>query len=61
MLAPGEPIDIKNAKGKTTGQIAFTQFKMDMRPSLEKYLEPKTGWKMNVTIAIDFTLSNFDK
>lgn len=26
MLAPGEPIPIRNAKGKVTGQIAFNQF-----------------------------------
>ena len=29
---------------------------MDMRPSLAEYLQ--SGWQMNVTIAIDFTLSN---
>ena len=29
---------------------------MDMRPSLIEFLEQ--GWKMNVSLAIDFTLSN---
>jgi len=31
---------------------------MDMRPSLVDYL--RQGWKMDVSIAIDFTLSNME-
>ena len=58
MLAPGEPITLTNAKGQKTGQIAFNQFQMDMRPSLAEYLQ--SGWQMNVTIAVDFTLSNME-
>lgn len=31
---------------------------MDMRPSLEEYL--KDEWNLDVTIALDFTLSNLE-
>ena len=56
MRAPGDKLPICNKKGKPVGHIAFNQFQMDMRPSLAEYLQ--SGWQMNVTIAIDFTLSN---
>ena len=42
MIGLGNPIPLKNEKGKTTGQIVFNQFQMDMRPSLIDYL--KQGW-----------------
>ena len=51
-----ERLPIANQKGKTVGYISFNQLDMDMRPSLAEYLQ--NGWQMNVTIAIDFTLSN---
>ena len=56
MKAVGDKITLENSKGKKIGHIAFNQFQMDMRPSLAEYLQG--GWQMNVTIAIDFTLSN---
>ena len=57
MLAGGT-LALKDAKGKVKGTITFNQFMMDMRPSLIEYL--KHGWQMNVSIAIDFTLSNLE-
>lgn len=47
-----------NEKGRPSGCVVFNQLKMDMRPSLVDYLGH--GWKMDVSIAIDFTLSNFE-
>ena len=57
MLGPGQ-LELRNARGKVTGTITFNQFQMDMRPSLLEYLGH--GWQMNVTIAVDFTLSNME-
>jgi len=57
MLAGGT-LALKNKKGKTKGTITFNQFQMDMRPSLLDYLSH--GWQMQVTIAVDFTLSNLE-
>lgn len=51
-------LELKDAKGKVKGSITFNQFQMDMRPSLLEYL--KHGWQMNVSIAVDFTLSNLE-
>ena len=49
---------VTDKKGGVTGRITFNVFKMDMRPSLIEFLEQ--GWKMNVSLAIDFTLSNLE-
>jgi len=57
MLAGGT-LALLNSKGKRTGTICFNQFNMDMRPSLLEYLNH--GWQMNVSIAVDFTLSNLE-
>lgn len=57
MLA-GESLDLIDNYGKSKGQITFNQFAMDMRPSLLEYL--KHGWQMDVSIAVDFTLSNLE-
>lgn len=57
-MAKDETMDIKDKKGKVGGKIIFNQLKMDMRPSLVDYL--RQGWKMDVSIAIDFTLSNME-
>lgn len=57
MLPNGE-LKIKNLKGQVTGTIKINQFKMDMRPSLVQYLKNK--WFINLSIAIDFTLSNLE-
>ena len=48
-------LDLK-CKGKNAGSIKFNTFEMDMFPSFNKYLNE--GWEMQVSIAIDFTLSN---
>lgn len=57
-MAKDGTMDIKDKKGKVGGKIIFNQLKMDMRPSLVDYL--RQGWKMDVSIAIDFTLSNME-
>ena len=57
MLA-GDSLELVNEKGKKKGLITFNQFTMDMRPSLLEYL--KHGWQMDVSIAVDFTLSNLE-
>ena len=57
MLSDGK-LAITNKKGKKTGYLVFNTFKMDMRPSLVEYLGQ--GWKLDVSIAIDFTLSNLE-
>ena len=57
MLVDGK-LHITNAKGKKAGYIVFNQLTMDMRPSLVEYLGH--GWKLDVSIAIDFTLSNLE-
>jgi hypothetical protein len=49
---------LTNKKGKRTGYLQFNQLKMDMRPSLVEYLGQ--GWKLDVSIALDFTLSNLE-
>ena len=49
-------INLKCKKGKDQGWLKFNTFKMDMFPSFNKYL--REGWEMQVSIAIDFTLSN---
>ena len=49
---------IIDKKGKTTSRITFNVFKMEMRPSLIEFLEQ--DWKVNVSLAIDFTLSNLE-
>ena len=54
----GVPKAIINKKGKTTSRITFNVFKMEMRPSLIEFLEQ--DWKVNVSLAIDFTLSNLE-
>lgn len=38
--------------------LSMNQFKIDQRPSLVEYLGE--GWKLDVSIAIDFSLSNLD-
>lgn len=57
-MAPGSRLELKDSKGKVGGWITFNQLVMDMRPSLVEYL--RQGWKMDVSIAIDFTLSNME-
>ena len=49
-------LNLKCKKGKDAGWLKFNTFKMDMFPSFNKYLSE--GWEMQVSIAIDFTLSN---
>ena len=54
----GSPLVIKNSNGKKTGELYFNTLKMDMRPSLVSYL--REGWKVDVSIAVDFSLSNLE-
>jgi hypothetical protein len=51
-------LQIKNEKGLVTGHLEFKQFEMDMRPSLLEYIQ--SGWEIQVSIGIDFTLSNLE-
>lgn len=51
-------IKLKNVKGVSGGFIKFNQFKMDVRPSLVEYL--RYGWQLDVSIAVDFSLSNLE-
>jgi hypothetical protein len=55
---PEKKLILKNDKGSKTGHINFEQFKIDQRPSLVEYLGE--GWKLDVSVAIDFSLSNLD-
>jgi len=55
-MAKDGTLEIFDKKGKLGGYIKFNQLQMDMRSSLVDYL--KMGWKLDVSIAIDFTLSN---
>jgi len=57
-MLPDKRLTIKNSKGEENGYIQFNQFDMDMRPSLIGYL--REGWSINVSLAIDFTLSNLE-
>jgi len=57
MLGDGK-LEIKNKNNKVTGSIQFNTLKMDMRPSLVEYL--RQGWKIDVSIAVDFSLSNLE-
>lgn len=46
-----------NEKGKKTGQsLSFSSFKITEQPSFAEYL--KSGWYINMSVAIDFTASN---
>ena len=58
MIGQGGVIELKDKKNRTSGTLRFNQFQMDMKPSLLEYLNK--GWQMNVTIAVDFTLSNME-
>lgn len=49
---------LKNKNGGAAGFLRFNNLKMDVRPSLVEYL--RHGWKMDVSIAIDFSLSNLE-
>jgi hypothetical protein len=57
-MLPDGCLELKDAKGQVNGHIKFNQFEMDMRPSLIAYL--RQGWCINVSLAIDFTLSNLE-
>jgi hypothetical protein len=58
MLPEDGKLWLLNDKGKKAGYLQFNQLKMDMRPSLVEYLGQ--GWKLEVSIALDFTLSNLE-
>jgi hypothetical protein len=46
-------------KKKVGGEIWFEDFAVVDKPSFVEYL--KTGWFINLTVAIDFTASNKDR
>lgn len=62
MVGSEEPMIIRDKKGKKMGELFFNQFQMDMRPSLDYYTSNAVGqgWEMQISIAIDFTLSNLE-
>jgi hypothetical protein len=45
-------------RGKPAGILKVSHFKLDMKPSLLSYL--RSGWHIDTTVAIDFTLSNLE-
>ena len=49
-------LELRNKRGKKMGVLRVDYFKVDMKPSLLKYM--RAGWSLNMSIAIDFTLSN---
>lgn len=48
-----------DTKKKVGGEIWFEDFAVVDKPSFVEYL--KTGWYINLTVAIDFTASNKDR
>ena len=51
-------LKLKNKQGGAAGFSRFNHLRLDVRPSLVEYL--RHGWKMDVSIAIDFSLSNLE-
>lgn len=49
-------IDIKDGHGRRTGSITFNKFTVIQKPSFVDYL--RSGWYINMSVAIDFTASN---
>ena len=49
-------LELISKRNKLMGMLTIDNFKVDMSPSLRHYL--KHGWKIDTSIAIDFTLSN---
>lgn len=50
--------DLVNEKGKIGGVLRFMEFAIIEKPSFVAYL--KSGWLVNMSLAIDFTASNKD-
>ena len=49
-------LELISKRNKVAGVLTFDQFKIDMKPSMVLYM--KSGWCINTSIGIDFTLSN---
>ena len=49
-------LPVVNKRGSCMGHLFVENFTVDMKPSLKSYM--RGGWKLNCTIAIDFTMSN---
>ena len=49
-------LELYSDRNKFAGTISIKQFVIDMKPSLLLYM--KSGWLLNTSMAIDFTLSN---
>lgn len=49
-------LELFSERNKFAGTITIKQFVIDMKPSLLLYM--KSGWLLNTSMAIDFTLSN---
>ena len=49
-------LELISKRNKIMGHLYVEHFKVDMKPSLLNYL--KHGWKLDCSMAIDFTLSN---
>ena len=52
----GREMTIFDKRGRRAGQLKVDNLKIDMKPSLIAYLN--SGWQLDCSIAIDFTLSN---
>jgi hypothetical protein len=51
-------LELTSLRGKFAGNLVFTNFKINMRPSMTAYTS--AGWNLATSVAIDFTLSNLE-
>ena len=51
-------LELTSLRGKFAGNLVFTNFKINMRPSMTEYFN--SGWCLETAVAIDFTLSNLE-
>jgi hypothetical protein len=54
--AIGDKFDIIKRQGMPFGTMTFDKFDLIVRPSMVDYL--RSGWKISLSVAIDFTASN---
>lgn len=52
----GKDIELQDTNGRPAGSIKFDKFTIIEKPSFVEYL--RSGWFINMSVAIDFTASN---
>lgn len=58
-MAQDRQMFLKNEQGKLlSSSIKFEKFEIEKRASLVEYL--RKGWKLDVSVAVDFSLSNLE-